>query len=141
MNRWMARRARGGKLGKAGATVAPWALGVRRDWPRRDARPAQPKTFPALPRKRRRVSRRAYSALSAAGIGRSMIGGASSVSVQQGCCFKSSLLVGSFVGADLCVRAGLSNDLGGHGGRPLKISTYGGTQPRAAVPHKYSLVH
>jgi len=39
-------------------------------------------------------------------------------------------MLGEFVGADLCVRPGLSNNLGGHRGPPLQI-------PVPALPHEY----
>jgi len=88
----IARRALGVKFGNAGALTAPKASRAKKPCPISDANPAHPSTFPALPRNRRRVSSRAYSAFSAAGIGRSMIGRSSSVSVQQGCRFKTSPL-------------------------------------------------
>src|SRR5580700_8858476 len=93
----MARFALGANWGSRrlcgeGTTFAACASPVNIRSPPRLASAAQPSTFPALPRKCRRVSSSAHSAFMPSAMGRSMMVGPLSGSVQSGCCFKAFLL-------------------------------------------------
>src|SRR3984893_13012307 len=93
----MARFALGANWGSRrlcgeGTTLAACASPVNIRSPPRLASAAQPSTFPALPRKCRRVSSSAHSAFMPSAIGRSMTVGPLSGSVHSGCCFTAFLL-------------------------------------------------
>src|SRR5580704_17067652 len=93
----MARFALGAKWGSRrlcgeGTTFAACASPVNIRSPPRLASAAQPSTFPALPRKCRRVSSSAHSAFKPSAMGRSMTVGPLSGSVHSGCCFTTFLL-------------------------------------------------
>ena len=78
--------------GGGARTFAARASPVSIRSPTRLASAAQPSTFPALPKKCRRVSSSAHSAFMPSAMGRSMMVGPLSGSVHSGCCFTAFLL-------------------------------------------------